>query len=194
MDNKITLKDTGEMVPAKDMYEIITNLEHELEITSKSHMFLTLLENSCVIDYGDIIQNTDNLKVVKDILIYKKQFINQDELKNAFINQCMRGNIEIVKLLITSGVNVHDCANQALCFAAEIRQHARIVKLLLEIGADVHTEDDYALRISVRYGLTEIVKLLLEHGANVHALNDEALRSAAQRGNTEIVELLNQYI
>ena len=195
MDNKITLKDTGEMVPAKDMYEIITNLENELEQKENElkkmtlpYKIFTLLESTNNISYVDIIQHTDNLEIVQYILGH----ISQDFLKIAFIKQCEQGNTEIVKFLLEHGADVHAKNDEALTYAAE-NGHTEIVKMLIENGAHVFADNNYAVRYAAKKGHTEIVKLLLEHGADIHADNDCALCWAAFYGRTETVRLLLEY-
>lgn len=196
MDNKITLKDTGEMVPAKDVYEIITYLENELEqkeneleITSNSHILLTLLESINMINYKKIIKDIDNVNVVESILRCKKQNINQDELNSALVNQCELGRTEIVKLLLANGADIHAENDWALRNAVG-KGHIEIVKLLIEHGADVHAEEDNALFRAVYWERTEIVKLLITSGANVHVDDEYVLRWAAGGGHIKVVELL----
>ncbi len=54
------------------------------------------------------------------------------------------GHLEIVKYLVSQGVNVHTRSNYALRFASQ-NGHLEVVKYLLSQEADVHADDDFAL-------------------------------------------------
>lgn len=99
------------------------------------------------------------------------------------------GHLEIVKLLLEAGADVHAEDNYALRWAAT-NGHTEIVRLLLEAGADVHAQNKFALKWTAYKGHTEVVRLLLEAGADVHAGDNFALKWAARNGHTEVVELL----
>ncbi|KAJ3293897.1 hypothetical protein HK104_004126 [Borealophlyctis nickersoniae] len=99
------------------------------------------------------------------------------------------GHVEVVRLLLEFGADVHAGGDAALR-AASPRGHHEVVRLLLENGANVHAKDDSALRGASQRGHFEVVRLLLEHGANVHAKNDCALRQASQNGHLKVVRPL----
>jgi ankyrin repeat protein len=56
-----------------------------------------------------------------------------------------KGHVEVVKLLLEQGANVHAEDDYALHLASH-NGHVEVVKLLLEQGANVHAIDEYALR------------------------------------------------
>ena len=99
------------------------------------------------------------------------------------------GHVEVVKLLLAAGADVHADNDHVLRWASD-NGRVEVVKLLLAVGADVHAEDDFALRRASRYGHVEVVKLLLAAGADVHAKDDYALRWASKYGQVEVVKLL----
>jgi ankyrin repeat protein len=99
------------------------------------------------------------------------------------------GHIEIVKLLLEKEVDVQVCNNYSIQWSA-CHGHTEIVSLLLKKGANPHIRDNFAFISSAERGHFEIVKLLLENGANINADNGYALRWSARNGHTEIVRLL----
>lgn len=89
----------------------------------------------------------------------------------------LNNRIDILKMLIEAGVNVHAKSEMALRSAAR-RGHLEIVKLLIEdCGADIHALDDGPLRWAAEIGQYETIKYLIEKGANIHARDDEAFKS-----------------
>jgi len=100
--------------------------------------------------------------------------------------ESMRGHVEVVRLLLAAGADVHARALQW----ASIGGRVEVVRLLLAAGADVHAQDDEALREASMEGHAEVVQVLLAAGANVHANNDRALRMASKYGHAEVVQML----
>jgi ankyrin repeat protein len=86
------------------------------------------------------------------------------------------GHIEVVKLLLEKGANIHADDDFSLRIASQ-QGHLEVVKLLIENGANVNAQDDYSLRWASQNGHIEVVKLLLENGADIHAVGDLSLRS-----------------
>jgi ankyrin repeat protein len=118
--------------------------------------------------------------------------------KTALMNASLKGNTEIVNLLLDHGadINAKTISGQAALNAAVQRGHTEIVRLLLDRGADINAKDSYgntALSNAAFNGHTEIVKLLLDHGADIHAKDshgDTALMHATSLGKIETVILL----
>jgi ankyrin repeat protein len=82
----------------------------------------------------------------------------------------LKGNVEIVKLLLENGAEVN--AEENALHAAAYQGNEVILKLLLEYGAEVNAGGgEYALQAALVYwqGSEAIVKLLLENGAEVNA-------------------------
>ena len=118
-----------------------------------------------------------------------KKIIKTCDKEKVLMGVAEYGHLEVVKLLLTAGADVHALNNYALRWAAT-NGHTEVVELLLAAGADVHALNNYALRWAATNGHTEVVELLLAAGADVHADNDQALRMAAANGHTEVVKLL----
>ena len=92
-------------------------------------------------------------------------------------NSNINYSIEVIKLLIKSGVNLDIRDNNeytALMISIFIKNklHSKnIVKMLLDNGAKINlsTYDGWdALKIAAKYSSLDIVKLLLENGANIN--------------------------
>ncbi|KAJ7291243.1 ankyrin repeat-containing domain protein [Mycena rebaudengoi] len=132
--------------------------------------------------------------------------------------KCMqpRQHVNIVRLLLENGADIHARNNGALR-AASKRGYTDIIQLLLQHGANVNAADEHtgsALEAAAcwdgnpsidpfdsehakRRKMAEAatrrlmhVRFLLDNGADVHARNNGALREAAKAGNTEVVQLL----
>lgn len=136
--------------------------------------------------------------------------ISQGRIVSSLPIASMHGYLEIVRMLLTLGVDVNaeDGSAYALSLASTYG-HIDIVKLLLAAGANVRAPnndalilassegyvnivellldagadvDDYALQLASEYGRANVVQLLLDRGANVHAADDAALRMAISGG------------
>ncbi|PHU09880.1 hypothetical protein BC332_21740 [Capsicum chinense] len=109
------------------------------------------------------------------------------------------GHIEVVKLLLSKGVNVdfQGDAGTPLMWAAGFCHHD-VVKVLLEHCTNLHaqTEDDKCLLISaVAANSLPCVELLVKAGANVNVKAGDAttpLLIAALNGSAEIINCLLQ--
>ncbi|PHT74888.1 hypothetical protein T459_22165 [Capsicum annuum] len=109
------------------------------------------------------------------------------------------GHIEVVKLLLSEGVNVdfQGDAGTPLMWAAGFCHHD-VVKVLLEHRTNLHaqTEDDKCLLISaVAANSLPCVELLVKAGANVNVKAGDAttpLLIAALNGSAEIINCLLQ--
>lgn len=97
--------------------------------------------------------------------------------------------VEILELLINNGIDIHE---NVLAYAAGVNS-IKTVKFLLEKGFAI--TGDYIL-CDEDGGFPdniEIVKLLLEYGVDVHFQNDMALRSAFKTDKAELVKLFIKY-
>ena len=104
-----------------------------------------------------------------------------------------KGHTKVVKLLLDAGADVH-AKNDEPLRSASLNGHTKIVKLLLAAGADVHADNDAALRWASNNGHPEVLKILLDVGADVHAHDDHPLRLASKNGHTEVLKLLKQHM
>lgn len=142
-------------------------------------------------DRGECIDLQDALETGK--IHIARIFIENGE-KIPHINQamsiaCEEGYLEIVKLLLENGANIHrrhDIALEKACLG----EHVHVAEFLLQNGANVHVLNDRLLIKLSDCGFTEIVKLLLTYGADVHARNDRALYMACCSGHVDVVKLL----
>jgi ankyrin repeat protein len=110
-------------------------------------------------------------------------------MEEELINASANGHLDVVKLLLESGADVHAYDNGAIRMASYYG-HLDVVKLLVESGADVHPYDNLAIRHASRNGHLAVVKLLVESGADVHAQNNYAIRIASENGHLDVVKLL----
>lgn len=104
-------------------------------------------------------------------------------------------NLELAKLLISSGANINaaDTGMTALEEAAR-NNNTNLAKLLLEAGADVSLSSTgtSALQLAAKNDNLELAKLLIEAGADVNSLETRmtALESAVRANSTEMAKLL----
>jgi len=115
------------------------------------------------------------------------QYFKVDNQK--FIRQAQKGNLELVKIYIQLGADIHTEDDYALQLASR-HGHLKVVKYLIKQGANIHANNDYALRLAAQYGNLSVVKYLVKHGANVHARSNLALMWAIENNCTKVVEYL----
>ena len=119
----------------------------------------------------------------------------------ALIDASLKGQKEIVELLILEGadLNARDNQGDTALMNAALKGHIEIVELLISNGADVSVKDksgNTALIESAKYAresACEIITLLKDNGAQVNAKNKYGLTAiihAAQGGHAENVACL----
>jgi hypothetical protein len=84
------------------------------------------------------------------------------------------GNLEKIKTLIESGVEINSCeygfyGHSPLSYAAE-RKHTEVVKYLLDVGADPNF--NYPLMAALGSGASQIAHLLLKAGVDINQRED----------------------
>jgi ankyrin repeat protein len=95
----------------------------------------------------------DNIEEVKRLIMKAST-----ETKNtSFVWACFQGRLEIVKLLLEHGVDIHYDNDNAIRLAS-YGENLDIVKLLVERGANIHAHNDYALEIASEHESTELIK------------------------------------
>ncbi|KAJ7270190.1 ankyrin repeat-containing domain protein [Mycena rebaudengoi] len=106
------------------------------------------------------------------------------------------GHLEMVQLLIDSGVNVNQQGGyygNALQ-AALVHRHDEVLRLLLKHGGDTNIAGEYGtpLQVAAAQGDKTLIHLLLENGADFNAEGDDgtALQSASFQGHEAVVDLL----
>lgn len=79
---------------------------------------------------------------------------------------CVNNSYDIVKCLISNGVEVHAFNNVAIKYAAAVKGDEKLLNLLLMHGADIHAENDTPFRYAVSGINKEVIKFFLDHGAD----------------------------
>lgn len=134
---------------------------------------------------------------------------NDEELLWGLFTAVEQGNIEIVKILISSGVDVNQerllrCQNNLILvegtvlLSAAVEGNVNIIKILLDAGAEVNAvprnpDEPSALMLAAQEGYLEVVKILVDAGADVNLIregNTYALLSAAGNGYKDIFDYL----
>ena len=100
----------------------------------------------------------------------------------------LRGQLEVVKYLVSKGADIHVFDEISLRWASE-EGHLETVKYLIENGADIHALNDFSLMSAVRNGHLHVVKYLIEHG-KIHEKIDTAIQNAIRNERHDIVEYL----
>lgn len=111
--------------------------------------------------------------------------------KKYFIKACENGLVNIAKLFIEYGANIHKNHNEAFIEACG-NGHMDVVKLLIEHGVDIHCNfiGYRALTRAASTGQPEIVKFLIENKIDIHYENDDSLMHACNNGRLETVKTL----
>ncbi|KAJ3037860.1 hypothetical protein HDV00_001275 [Rhizophlyctis rosea] len=103
----------------------------------------------------------------------------------------VRGDLSVVRFLLSVGVNIHRQEGRALRNAAS-NGRADVVKELIKDGANVDVRDGDPLHEAASHGHLGVIKVLVDAGVNVHAANEKVLRAAAQSGHVDSVRELLQ--
>ncbi|CDK30994.1 ankyrin repeat domain-containing protein [Candidatus Babela massiliensis] len=141
-------------------------------------IFKWLISIGCSIDAKDECKRTLLIRMVQSkrkdmvelILSYKPNLEIKDNMcYTALIWATIKGNSEIVDLLLRHGANVNavdDLGNITVLMNAVERGHEEIVKSLLSNGANVFTKNEVnetALDIARKFGHTKIAQLIEKH-------------------------------
>jgi ankyrin repeat protein len=117
--------------------------------------------------------------------------------RTLLMEACKQGRIDIVKILIKSGVDINakdHFGNTALMEAAYYGR-LEIAKLLIENGAAINSTTVHgstAIQMATIRGYTEIVRLLLRHHARLFTRGETELNIAFRHKHTDIIRLLIQ--
>lgn len=106
----------------------------------------------------------------------------------ALIHAAENGHLDVVKYLISAGVNPRVEDGRALGVAAYYG-HLDVVKYLYSQGVTKFSRDE-ALGEAAGGGHLDIIQYLLQQGVDVNALEGQALINAAWAGNLPIVKFL----
>jgi len=105
---------------------------------------------------------------------------------------CKDEDIDILKLLIKYGINIHFDRDYALRTAAENKQE-KVLKLLIKNGADVNAVEGEALRSACNVGNYEIAKILVDNNADIHVRDERPLKNAASVAYYKIIKMLLEH-
>jgi ankyrin repeat protein len=132
-------------------------------------------------------------------ILANQPLAGQESEDTSLILAATNGHIDVVRLLLESGVDVNLQSDEDTALrAASVYGNIDMMRLLLQHGADINLQckNGHALVTASRRGDLEIVRLLLEHGADVNLHNEgngPALATACQMGHLEIVRLLLEH-
>jgi ankyrin repeat protein len=101
----------------------------------------------------------------------------------------MAQEIEMIKVMLENGADIHAFKDFALQLASE-NGRLKVIKFLLENGADIHAYKDFSLQCAVSNGDLKTTKFLLENGANIHAMDDCVIKSAVENNDLKMIKLL----
>lgn len=150
----------------------------------------------------------------------KHAFKNMAILKNRYINDafsfaCRKGRLDMVKFMVSKGVDPRAEMDQAFRFAS-MEGHLNVVKFLVDQGANIHVYKDEAfnaasknnhldvvkflvdqgtygeqvLKQECTMGRLKTVKILVDKGIDIHAVNGQSLRWASSYGHLDVVKFL----
>ena len=133
-----------------------------------------------------LLLNDHEVPLTDDLLVIAASY-GRTEIARYILAQNLKGSInealvravekkyvEVVKLLLDNGADVH-VTNDAPLYAAAKEGMSDIIRLLLEYGADASAGESIALRRAIYNKDVETVKLLLEHGVDVNDARNGAL-------------------
>jgi len=166
----------------------IQNFSGQLIPEHKKNQFLEYAQNGYITQIEALLEDIPLIFTVKD---------NDGNTSLHWV--ALRGNKEIVQLLLDRGANIEAKNNDGYTPLSQAANQSdtEIVRLLLDRGADIGAKDNHnntPLHISARRGYTETVWLLLDRGADIEAKDNyfglTPLHGAAENGRTETVRLL----
>jgi ankyrin repeat protein len=117
----------------------------------------------------------------------KREYIMN--LNDQLVEAAEAGDLEVVKYLVTKGVDVTNGENHAVQLASQ-NGHIDMVKYLISQGADINAGGNHVVSLASWGGHLEMVKFLVSQGANVNASDNNALFMAAHGGHSEVVKYL----
>ena len=141
--------------------------------------------------------NTKTFELVSNRIVYQHARRHSTALL-AFLHHGYWDGADVIRLLISKGVDVRGGKNGAALQAAVDSGNIEYIELLLDKGADVNAVGGVygtALQAAAasRWGSVKKVQLLLDRGADVNAVGGvygTALQAAVCMNNCEYIELL----
>lgn len=105
------------------------------------------------------------------------------------INAINKQSVEMIKILIANGANIHVQHEKALRTAIE-HCNLEIAEILIDAGANIHSQDSLAFIIAVLRGNISIIELLLVNGADINARNGQIIVDASEYCTIEVLRFL----
>lgn len=145
---------------------------------------------------------SDNNPEMVLLLLSKIPKKTTEPVASAFHEAVDNGNIEIIRILTSWGINLKQLIRFEIYPLLDTRDY-ETMKLLLENGMNINIRDKHG-KSTLLMAVTEheipeservvLVNLLLEYGAdpNVSDQNGRLIDQAVELGNTEIIQLLYQ--
>ena len=92
----------------------------------------------------------------------------------SFLPPGRRGDVRLVQRAWDQAIGCMPLCTEFAFYKRCADGDVRGVAFAIRNGINIHMDDDWGLRVAVRFGREEVVRLLLKHGANVNACNKEA--------------------
>lgn len=132
-----------------------------------------------------IPEHIDEAMRTDDVATYKQFMLTHPEALRGKSGRCIdfylaaqNGSLEVVKFLVSAGVDVNEVADEytgeTAIYNAACNNHIKVVRWLLDQGAQIneHLRGKKwcsTLTAAARKGYLDIVRLLLERGADINA-------------------------
>ena len=103
-----------------------------------------------------------------------ERYLSIQDRDNALIYASRDGKPEVVKILLSRGIDVHVDNDKPICLAADYG-HAEVVEVLLAAKANARARCNLPLLWAARRGALDVVKILLAAGAELWVFNKNEL-------------------
>lgn len=127
-----------------------------------------------------------NIETVHEII---KRGISIDD--EAFFAAVSGGHIPVVKLLLSSGIDVNIKNGEAMALAV-CHKNWSMVEFLLDSGIDRHAHNDLVFVFAIWDNNVPMVERLLSMGDYSDKMKRRLIRESKKKDRTEIVELLSE--
>ena len=138
----------------------------------------------------------EHLRLIKSLITYFKNQFNPNLNENWPIRFASgKGNLELVKLLLTDSRVDPSADNNTAIVIASGKGHLELVKFLLTYtGVDPSANDNMAIEMASDSGHLEVIKLLLTYPkVDPSSDNNWPIRTASAHGHLEVVKFLLTY-
>lgn len=181
----------GVEIKINDMYYV--NVIYFAVFYNRIEIVKMLLENRFKVNYAGILYEavTKNYIDLVRLLLQYNICNNIDYALLATYTQT--NNIEMFKLLLDLGANVHAVDNNILETNNNVNYNIDMFKLLLNYGVNLHSNNERALKFAYSLNRFEKFRLLLEFGADVHVDNDQLLIDAVKDSKTNFIKILLEF-